>query len=66
MATGAHPFSGATPGVVLDAILNRAPDATHTVAPGLDRIVNRCLEKSRDLRYQGAAELRADLKAADT
>jgi len=62
MATGAHPFSGATPGVVLDAILNRAPDATHTVPPGLDRIVGKCLEKHRDLRYQSAAELRADLK----
>ena len=62
MATGAHPFSGATPGVVLDAILNRAPDATHTVPTGLDRIVSKCLEKNRDLRYQSAAELRADLK----
>jgi len=62
MATGAHPFSGATPGVVLDAILNRAPDLTRTLPPGLDRIVSKCLEKNRDLRYQSAAELRADLK----
>ena len=62
MATGAHPFSGATPGVVLDAILNRAPDATRPVPPGLDRIVGKCLEKDRDLRYQSAAELRANLK----
>jgi eukaryotic-like serine/threonine-protein kinase len=62
MATGAHPFSGATPGVVLDAILNRAPDTTRPIPAGLDRIVGKCLEKSRDLRYQSAAELRADLK----
>ena len=62
MATGTHPFSGPTPGVVLDAILNRPPDATRTVPPGLDRIVSKCLEKDRDLRYQTAGELRADLK----
>jgi serine/threonine protein kinase len=62
MATGAHPFAGRTPGVVLDAILNRAPSSTRTLPAGLDQIISKCLEKDRDLRYQTAAELRADLK----
>ena len=62
MATGIHPFAGATPGVVLDAILNRAPDSSRAVPAGLDQVVSKCLEKDRDLRYQTAAELRADLK----
>jgi Tol biopolymer transport system component len=66
MATGARPFTGDTPGAVFDAILHkappppRAPEAEH--AEELGRIVGKCLEKDRDLRYQGAAELRADLK----
>jgi serine/threonine protein kinase len=61
MATGAHPFAGATPGVVLDRILNRAPDLTR-MPLRLQPIVAKCLEKDRELRYQTAAELRADLK----
>ena len=62
MATGGHPFGGATTGVVIDGILNRPPDPARTVPAGLDRIVGKCLEKSRDLRYQSAAELRVDLR----
>ena len=62
MATGAHPFAGATTGVVLDRILNRAPDPTRQVPPRLQPIVGKCLEKDRELRYQTAAELRADLR----
>jgi Tol biopolymer transport system component/predicted Ser/Thr protein kinase len=62
MATGAHPFAGATTGVVIDGILNRAPDLTRQVPPRLQPIVTKCLEKDRELRYQTAAELRADLK----
>jgi len=65
MATGAHPFSGATPGVVFDAILNREPappGPSHRLPGDLERIIGKCLDKSRDLRYQSAAELRADLK----
>ena len=62
MATGAHPFAGATTGVVIDGILNRAPDLTRHVPPRLQPIVSTCLEKDRELRYQTAAELRADLK----
>ena len=62
MATGAHPFAGATTGVVLDGILNRAPDPTRHIPPRFRPIVAKCLEKDRQLRYQTAAELRADLK----
>ena len=62
MATGAHPFSGTTAGVVLDGILNRPPDPSRTVPAGLDLIVGKCLEKDRNLRYQSAAELLTDLK----
>ena len=62
MATGAHPFAGATAGVVLDGILNRAPDLTRLVPPRLQPILAKCLEKDRELRYQTAAELRADLR----
>jgi eukaryotic-like serine/threonine-protein kinase len=62
MATGKHPFGGATAGVVLDAILNRAPAVTRIHPEGLDRIIDKSLEKDRELRYQHAAELRADLQ----
>jgi serine/threonine protein kinase len=61
MTTGTRPFGGATPGVVLDGILNRPPDLTR-VPPRLQAIVAKGLEKDRELRYQTAAELRADLK----
>jgi eukaryotic-like serine/threonine-protein kinase len=61
MATGTRPFAGATAGVVLDGILNRAPDLTR-LPLRLQPIVAKCLEKDRELRYQTAAELRADLK----
>jgi len=62
MATGKHPFGGATAGVVLDAILNRAPVVTRIHPEGLDRIIDKSLEKDRELRYQNGAELRADLQ----
>ena len=47
MATGKHPFSGATAGVVLDAILNRAPMVTEVVSDGLAHIIDKCPERSR-------------------
>jgi serine/threonine protein kinase len=65
-ATGRHPFPGKTSAVILAAILNRAPVAPITINPELplrlQEVINNCLEKDRELRYQSAADLRADLK----
>ena len=66
MATGKKPFSGTTTAVIFDGILNRAPVSPVRLNPELpaelERIVNTALEKDRELRYQTAGELRADLK----
>jgi tetratricopeptide (TPR) repeat protein/predicted Ser/Thr protein kinase len=66
MATGKLPFRGESPGIVLDSILNRAPVPAGRLNPEvpaeLERIIYKCLEKDRDLRYQHAAEIRTDLQ----
>ena len=66
MATGKQAFMGTTSAAVFDAILNRAPTPVFELNPsipaGLENIINKLLEKDPDLRYQTAADLRADLK----
>jgi tetratricopeptide (TPR) repeat protein/predicted Ser/Thr protein kinase len=66
MATGERPFQGTTTAVIFDAILNREPAApmelNANVPLELERIIGKALDKDRRLRYQTAAELRADLE----
>jgi serine/threonine protein kinase/Flp pilus assembly protein TadD len=66
MATGVLPFRGDTTGVIFAEILNRAPQSPLRYNPDmpdeLSNIISRALEKDRDLRYQHASELRAELK----
>jgi serine/threonine protein kinase/WD40 repeat protein len=66
MCTGRLPFHGETAALAFKAILDREPAPVAGINPGvpaeLERIVNKALEKDRELRYQSAAELRSDLK----
>jgi len=74
MATGDLPFHGVTSAVICEAIMNRAPASVmrrnHQAPHDLERIINRALEKDRNLRYQHASDIRAELqwlkRATDT
>src|SRR6266852_5896018 len=65
MATGTLPFRGESSGVIFDGIMNRAPVApvllNPDLPPKLEDIINRALEKDRELRYQHASDLRSEL-----
>ena len=66
MATGRLPFQGESSGVIFEAILNRTPAApsqlNRALPEELDRIIQKALEKDRDLRYQHASDISTDLK----
>ena len=66
MATGQLPFRGDTSGMIFDSILNRAPTPAirlnPVVPPKLEEIINKALEKDRNLRHQHASEIRTDLE----
>jgi len=65
MATGSVPFRGETSGVIFDGIMNRAPVAPIRLNPQLpaklEDVINRALEKDRELRYQHADDIRSEL-----
>jgi eukaryotic-like serine/threonine-protein kinase len=66
MATGTLPFRGESTGVILESILNRTPVSplrlNPDLPPKLEEIINKCLEKDRNLRYQHSSEIRTDLQ----
>jgi serine/threonine protein kinase len=66
MATGAMPFRGESSGIIVNAILERQPVSAvrinPDVPPDLERVISKCLEKERNLRYQHASDIRADLQ----
>ena len=66
MSTGKLPFQGASSGLITEAILNRDPVApiqvNPDISPALQEVIRRALEKDRDLRYQSAADMRAELQ----
>jgi eukaryotic-like serine/threonine-protein kinase len=66
MATGSLPFRGESTGVIFEAILNRVPvppiRLNPNLPPKLEEIINKCLEKDRDLRYQHSSDIKADLQ----
>jgi Flp pilus assembly protein TadD len=66
MATATRPFRGESSGIILDSILNRTPVPPVRLNPDtpseLERVIDKCFEKDRNLRYQHASDLRTDLQ----
>src|SRR6187549_1000751 len=66
MTTGTRPFRGESTGTILESILNRVPVPPGRLNPDvpaeLERVIDKCLEKDRDLRYQHASDIRTDLQ----
>jgi len=69
LATRVRPFDGATPAVIFEAVLGKAPvpvrELNPKIPPELERIIGRLLEKDRETRYQSAADVRADVKRVE-
>jgi serine/threonine protein kinase len=66
MTTGTRPFRGESTGTILESILNRVPVPPVRLNPDvpaeLERVIDKCLEKDRNLRYQHASDIRTDLQ----
>src|ERR1700688_3121816 len=70
MATGRPPFAGRTSALLFDSLLHHTPASPSRINPEisseLEQIINKCLQKNRDLRYQHGPDVRADLRAVQS
>jgi len=70
MATGRPPFAGRTSALLFDSLLHHTPASPSRInpetPPELEKIINKCLQKNLDLRYQHAPEVRTDLRAVQS